>query len=359
MPYTLPEASQMKASPYPNATFLGAQVIYMRDLLVMRNDPQNSSVDLALKALVNADGVQIFPDGILTTEQDFLLAFEAGRDHVLEQTFTVLARAVIGIGAGIGITALVFEPGNLTPGPGVYTDWADLMAAANAAPGPVEIRMSDAFAAVEIPAGVHVFAKGAIFSALHYKGTVLTILDGATLEGVREFKGALNIDYQGTVDPCIVFNASIGEVGGVLIIDENVEITISGGVPFIRIEEDRFPAFIMRNGGLFNSASMIELVDGNIGITAALFLLYDAAGYVPDALITAGLNTALFALVFSSSARKGPMAGFAGSIIEDITAVRAENIDYTAAVAGDWTGVNPTSVANALDRIAAAAGPIA
>jgi hypothetical protein len=39
--------------------------------------------------------------------------------------------------------------------------------------------------------------------------------------------------------------------------------------------------------------------------------------------------------------------------------VDAAEVTYTPAVSGDWTGSDPTTVNQALDRIAAALGPIA
>lgn len=37
---------------------------------------------------------------------------------------------------------------------------------------------------------------------------------------------------------------------------------------------------------------------------------------------------------------------------------QAANVNYTPAIVGNWSGTAPTSVANALDRIAAHVGPI-
>jgi len=53
------------------------------------------------------------------------------------------------------------------------------------------------------------------------------------------------------------------------------------------------------------------------------------------------------------------LASSAAEAASGLVAPGAVTLPYTPAVTGDWTGADPTTVEDAIDRIAAALGPIA
>ena len=103
------------------------------------------------------------------------------------------------------------------------------------------------------------------------------------------------------------------------------------------------------------SAQIIKLLNDFANSQPALRLPSLPAG-TSNPLLGDVMDAALVAAAGSSSAAAAA-ASAAASAASAVTA--AGYASYTPAVTGDWTGADPTTVQQALDRIAAALGPIA
>jgi hypothetical protein len=78
-----------------------------------------------------------------------------------------------------------------------------------------------------------------------------------------------------------------------------------------------------------------------------------------DSAITDTLNLTGAGVTFGGTAGAiPPTVNLAGGAPAPVALTSANGLAYTAAVVGDWSGTNPTSIKNALDRIAAKITPI-
>lgn len=77
-------------------------------------------------------------------------------------------------------------------------------------------------------------------------------------------------------------------------------------------------------------------------------------GDVLDAAIEAAAGSSSAAAAAASASDASDSADAAAA-----SAASAANASYTPAVTGNWTGADPTTLKGAIDRIAAALGPIA
>lgn len=90
-------ASAMRASSYPNVANAGAR--FFEGAQALAASGVSDAVDAELKAILDEDGVQVFADGIATSEADAQEIFEE-RPQFLEQWGTVINRYLVDGAAG-------------------------------------------------------------------------------------------------------------------------------------------------------------------------------------------------------------------------------------------------------------------
>jgi hypothetical protein len=95
--------------------------------------------------------------------------------------------------------------------------------------------------------------------------------------------------------------------------------------------------------------------DGAVGVQ----IFAGPAGGLQDGWLTGGGPGSFGLDIRGIDARIPLIPGYTGNPLTAVNSCQAFNLLYTPAVVGDWSGTPPTDVANALDRIAAAIGPIA
>lgn len=113
MPYDLPEPSSLVSSTAPGIGTWGVEIVYMQAQLAALSDSQISAVDTALKALVNALGAQIIPNGHSTLEAEWLNIFTNYPTKILiiHRIYQRALTARYGGGGGAaGITEAVTVP---------------------------------------------------------------------------------------------------------------------------------------------------------------------------------------------------------------------------------------------------------
>jgi hypothetical protein len=143
-----------------------------------------------------------------------------------------------GGGGAAAYINFVFRPGGVQAG-NVYTDWAELMAAANSVQGWKTIQIDNSQAACVIPAGVWDMTQtelvGFVTGALG-AGPSVTVADGASFTNLRKVGGELTIVNANTVNAPVVIAAAAGAAAvfefGAGIFGDFPQLNNTGGAPF-------------------------------------------------------------------------------------------------------------------------------
>jgi hypothetical protein len=238
----------------------------------------------------------------------------------------------------------------------VFNDWAALIAKAGEIPGLKDIIISDD-GLNTIPAGTYdmtdirligessfsrIDVTDAVFQNLDYIENVQLSVGAFVANTVPSFQynsGAITEELT-----LVRSSISVGALAAAPAVDitngtfvslnsyESTFLSGNAGVPVIHI--DATPSALI-------AASISGATGSNWGGATGnpAFVVVDAGG-----LFTLGLGTG--DIFWASNQVAGP------TIVSRVQ-------DYESSVVGDWSGVEPLNVKNALDRIAAAIGPIA
>jgi hypothetical protein len=248
---------------------------------------------------------------------------------------------------------LVFDPLGVGPsGAGVFSDWDELYAAFQQTPGVVQVAfVSDA----TIPAGAYDFESRASLLGpalpIGAASTYIVTLDagGVTLSNISYVS---NIELrQAGVGPAVVLGDD-----EILVLYQNGRLSSSNG-PLVRLESSGgnsqvigvFGGVVSDSGG----APVIEVASGKVGG----FVSFLQSGIANDTVIGDATATFVFYTDSVSQNAAPSFAGFAGSVFP-VYASASLITAYSATTPADWGGSSPATVSEALDRIAAALGPI-
>lgn len=140
--------------------------------------------------------------------------------------------------------SVVYRPGYIGPLlPSVYSTWLDAYNASTlyAASGPRTIILDSSLGPLVIPAGSWNMDNITLYSSVCDVQTgsppILTIEDGATLNGLCSIYGVITCDYQGTLNACINISGITNPTQTSLILDYGAQIKCSGTQPFIRFSD--------------------------------------------------------------------------------------------------------------------------
>lgn len=261
---------------------------------------------------------------------------------------------------GFSGNTLVFRPGGVAGG-NVFTSWPLLVTAAQTIQGPKTIFMDPAFAPLTIPPGVWDFQSQTTFaadlSAVFSPGnlpTPITIQDGASFKNVDVWANLHILNKSNSpVDDNTSVNRQAVYLTGTTTLDQQAagpflhQSAIGANITlilrdFATVNTGTSPAFVSTAPGTIKSVLAFDGGDfsannmmGPVGSSNSGIIASDSA-FVSTA--QAGVPSGSMAVAFWAE---------------------SEFIQYIAAVPANWSGVNPSSVQNALDRIAAKIGPIA
>lgn len=283
----------------------------------------------------------------------------------LDYDMSVFVDAANQFSNGVGLIPLdqtpvvLFKPGTTGNGPTVFSTWASLYAACFGSVGGgvrstgVTVIVDDTVAAAHMTAGGPYNLDNWTFtgaaSFVNNRATATLIIDdGATMDGSAS--RTLNLQeieflYTSAADFCVVaagaeFNLNLfgsriacGGAGAFL------EVTTTGGGGFAIAALSNFSELGDGTHAVIDSGAALGFatVDANAGSNVR-------TGCVTSAIVS-----------FDSSCENGIAAGASYTLIMQDT---SSLMSYTPAVLANWSGTAPTSVANALDRIAAKIGPI-
>lgn len=290
---------------------------------------------------------------------------------------------------GLGLGEFIFADfGTQDPSQGRYTSWTDLMAVLatiQLGASPV-VRLAFTTGPFSVPlAGMPVGGwdmRGGRFASF-YASTGSVVLDvpaGVMFDNL--FGIGLGSDPNaGSVVLKIAPPAGTGVLNfSALPIGAGFIFSIGGGCA---VDHSTTTGALMRSPGLPPGTTMVVAAVGanqNVGLVpplsgplleltgndGAVGVQQMAPNGLPDGwLVGGGAGSVLISIYDISANANTPtpaiwIPGFTGGggVITPFPLQKSSLLDYTPAVLADWSGVAPTSVANALDRIAAVLTPI-
>lgn len=245
---------------------------------------------------------------------------------------------------------IIFRPGGVAGG-NVFTTWASAFAALQSVQGATTLYVDSSIAAANVPPGTYDGFGAAKLSAYVAGADVLTILDGATLHDWAKFEGLV------VACQCLTTNALSFENNFLFVMDDFASIVLEAGATV--------PALQTVGGGLFSMASRLSVLDNSLAPTIPVidisanatgrFFVQGAALHF-EFLVTGnevgGPETSTVAWEADGSTPPLGSVLFSGTNQYD-PSNSAPNLLYFPAVPGNWAGSPPSTIQQALDRIAA------
>jgi len=244
--------------------------------------------------------------------------------------------------------AFVWQPGGPSQQGNLYTSWSALMAAANAVQGISIVLVDNTFAAANVPAGTWNVDNVQFYGKTTSTGVspVMTFLDGAKVTFSTVYFTDIIVKSSSTSHV-----ATFNGVGGLMSLT-NATLLSTSTAPFVQVT-----GAAGSNFNLITQGGECDIGDGThstIQVDSPTSIETDLSNHtILFANATSG--TGAIQLVFDDNVtlQTPQMAGMVF-----FPQGQATNVTYAPALVGNWSGTAPTSVANALDRIAAKIGPI-
>jgi hypothetical protein len=272
---------------------------------------------------------------------------KSGHHEEMSETLALLA---MGSGGGADATAyaFVYRPGGVAD-KNVYTTWPALYVALSAVQGDKLVQVDDSIVSpAVVPAGTYdldgVTFDGISSFATDSGGAALTFDSGAVINaGTLNFTGKLQISYGGAT-PLITVGA--GKQGNYYF-HEGCFVACTGAGAFIEAGAGAEALVSVNEGGQFGDGT--HAVFTSVGASSFCGVgMFDSSTLAANATAQSLGGDVAVGYVDAATVTLPQGAGVTVTMLSE-----AENTEYTASVVANWSGTNPTSVANALDRIAA------
>ncbi len=271
-------------------------------------------------------------------------------------------------GVGAVLDGVIFRPGGVA-GENVFTTFGDAFAAALATSCTTTIYVDDSIAIATVPPGVY-DGLGVLLLAgrglnLGGVGNILMIEDGAVLKNW----GGINNSTTGLLEircACVTTHAFSMTDATQFLLNGSSKISLDVGA--------LVSAFDVSAPGAFQENVFRCFGPGSIDNTNAptVPVISVQAGWQLDVILNAYFEFSEFLITgneiggpvgstvqfFRDDTQPALASALFFGTYNDFMSSNSGNEMYVPAVAGDWSGTAPTSVANALDRIAAKIGPI-
>lgn len=243
-------------------------------------------------------------------------------------------------------TSFVFKPGGVAVG-NIYTDFAALYAAMNVPGiGPRTLFFDDTIVSpCVIPAGAYDLTGVLLTSQCRNEGSTVQVNDGVTFTGFQtcsniyfEFLNTTTVETISDQREILLTNANINSLGTVAPFVINVNFASILLFDLGSIYDTNAPVFHINDGFTFgvDMYPASEVFSNSFEGSAAANLLVN---------------------VWAASAVFQTQTGFLGTI-EFYPNDNASIVLYVPSTLANWSGIAPTSVSNALDRIASKITPI-
>jgi hypothetical protein len=266
----------------------------------------------------------------------------------------------------------VFRPGYTGPATeGIYTVWQDLYDNLIQIPGYKVLYFDDTDGSIIIPAAATPWdmtdTVWQTLTCVALTGPVsvtITISDGATIKNLCYAQGVMVIDYKGTTQPCMVYDPAQSEpvvlntTSQTLLLRDGAAIKCSGAREFLRVVSGLY-ILILDFGGQIQSDAYEPIFTKTSGFFAVTAVIGGKLSTLSDNTVRGPGNFSILKidLTFNSGATSVTQPNLTGTYSYS-DSVSASVVNYTPSNVLDWNNDPPFTVANALDRIAAAIGPI-
>jgi hypothetical protein len=254
---------------------------------------------------------------------------------------------------------IVWAPGIPNPAPPVYQQWSDIEAVVNSLEGAVRLMvdMTGLPGFAQVPATANLDGRGRMeIVGAGPRGEVqMEMLDGAVIKNVREWRTVV-VRATPTIRVPIQF-----DINGLVV--EGFDATFQFGantatLPVIQTAPGIYTALLFNvSGQLRNSHNPGKAVlDIGAGSSLLMAVAANVFGVTFVDTISGPVGTSID-LQIDSTLVPPTFAAFFGTL--SVTQVStAAGTAYAPAVPANWVGTPPATVQEALDRIAAAVGPI-
>ncbi len=268
---------------------------------------------------------------------------------------TQVAQALDELAAGSATSSVVWRPGGVAAG-NVVTTAAAVQAAIDRVQGAITVYIDTSLAAANVNVNWNGYGSAQI--ATTNDSDFFTILDGFTLTNFASMQGLT------AVCQCVTTQAFAFGIYESFLLWNFATISLAAGalVPAIVAPAGAGVTFAMFSllGSLDNSnAPTIPVVSTAVGGWTTFYPHSSAFNF---SFLSTGNEIGGgpgSQVSWENDDTVAPLASalFTGTLNQDPSS-DAGNASYTAANVANWSGTNPTSIANALDRIAAKIGPI-
>ncbi len=260
-----------------------------------------------------------------------------------------------------GKSTIVWTPGLVNPSPPLYQNWADVEAIVNDRQGAVRLICDKTGLAppgrLPVPATANLDGRGRleIVGAGPLGEQQLEVADGGVIKNVREWRTIVVRGTPATVPPVQY------DMDG-LVVEAFDATFLYGGVspqPLVSVGPGIYVAM------LFYMSSQLRntndpghaVLDVGAGSTLLFGVGTNVFGSVVFTDKISGPVGTTLQFEMDSTLPPPSFAAFLGALTVAQNAL-AVSTRYTPAVLANWSGIAPTSVEDALNRIAAAVGPI-
>jgi hypothetical protein len=273
----------------------------------------------------------------------------------------LLVRAQASAASNKPQSIITWQPGAVNPVPPVYNDWNQIEAVVNALQGNAILITDDTGTPgfMHVPSTANLDGRGRleIVGGGPNGESEVVIDDGGQLQNVRSWR-TIAVRSEPTIKPSILYN-----IDGLIVecLDATFLFDNGGGgtLPVIECDPASYMGFFfIASSELRNSHNPGHAVL-NVGNNVLLFFTINCLDFPStfDTTISGPATSSIQFQLDASVPQTISLPAFLGatSIVQIDDAV---GVTYTPADLVHWSGVAPTSVKNALDRIAAKITPI-
>lgn len=241
----------------------------------------------------------------------------------------------------------VFRPGGVQSA-NVFTSWATLMAAVSAVQGPTTVQIDDSIVSpAVVPAGTWNLSNVTLVGVENNTNEFATLNFAQNAKITFSFLAMNFLEVQ-SVGTAVV--ATIAAGVSVLICTQTSINIVSNTQAFFEVQNGAVLTVTQQGGNLGDNVHNLFKIDAGGTFTYFGFGAADLEGSaVGGAGAAAGASGQFTSDCQVHQASQGGTWSFVSNAI---------NEGYSATVVANWSGTQPTSVANALDRIAAKITPI-
>lgn len=254
---------------------------------------------------------------------------------------------------------LVFRPGLETSSGLVFNNWSALYNVLQRNRlGPIQIWFDDTQGSIVIPTASEPWNMYNVtwVGPNDYDGlnqnrfTVITIQEGAHLIRLNHLQGSLLVVYEGTTSACM--RSTNNQAPDLLRLEQGAALRCNGTQPFLEVLDQSCNVQLSQFASLQTGNTPCLECSSNV---ASLWIFVGSvSGVATNTLAGSGTMVVLKQDLTAVISATQPQA----TALTFLDNVSANQMAYVPADLLQWGGVAPTSVADALDRLAQAVGPV-